>query len=168
MKTIALTRNLVAIVDDEDYEYLNQWKWRAMKQRNYFYAQRKSVVNGKHTFIIMHRLILNVPHGLLTDHINHDTLDNRKENLRVCTKQQNGQNRVKQQKESISKYKGVSRYRNQHYIEGKFKSWMAQIVINQKNYYLGSFDTEVEAAIAYNKSATECFGEFAKLNIIKE
>src|SRR4030066_2184242 len=89
MKEIKLTRGKVAIVDDEDYEWINQWKWHCNGQG---YAERHCDIPGKRTMIKMHRLILNTPNGMETDHINHNRLDNRKSNLRVRTRSQNAIN----------------------------------------------------------------------------
>ena len=89
-------RGKEAIVDDDDYEMLMEHKWHAHKQlNNKFYVERKSPIdsNGKRKIIRMHRVITNAPKGMQVDHINGNTLDNRKENLRICTNQQNGMNR---------------------------------------------------------------------------
>ena len=111
----------------------------------------------------LHRLLMEIHHPelrdnpkLYIDHINGDKLDNRKENLRLATNQQNSMNR-KPHKNSSSKYKGV-------YWSKRENKWIAQIVINKKNKYIGRYQDEKEAALAYDKAAREHFGEYAKLN----
>ena len=96
--------------------------------------------------------------GLVVDHINHNTLDNRRKNLRLCTWAQNNQNRrPSKRKNKLSKYKGVSFYK-------KSKLYRALIWCNKKQYFLGYFKDETDAAKAYDKKARELFGEFAYLN----
>lgn len=141
MKTIPLTRGCVAIVDDEDYEFLAQWKWYALKQPNTYYAARDIRVNGKKKTVWMHRLINNTPDGFLTDHKNGDGLDNQKTNLRTATHQQNMFNSARHKKWS-SKYRGVS----WHILN---KRWVAQITVNRCHMNLGSFTTEEAARDAY-------------------
>ena len=153
MKTIELTQNKVVIVDDEDYEYLNQFKWNF-----HIYAFRMTHNNKIRKTIYMHRLINNTPNGLGTDHINHNTLDNRKDNLRTATKSQNAQNGLKRKNKS-SIYKGVSWYKN----VGK---WAACIRVDRERLYLGCSDNEKDMARTYNKAALKYFGEFATLNEI--
>jgi len=173
VKEINLTQKKITLVDDNDYNKLMQMgNWHANKCTDKlknnktvdrFYAKRDIWLGkGKKKRLLMHRVIMNVPNNMCIDHINHDTLDNRKENLRICTPVQNQQNQI-QQKNTTSKYKGVylakNRYKNKIYTY-----WQAQIVINKKHMYLGIFKTEIEAAMVYNKKAKELFGEFALLN----
>ena len=101
----------------------------------------------------MHREIMKPSKVEVIDHINHNKLDNTKENLRCCTKQQNEMNKVKRSNTS-SKFKGVT----------KINKWMASITFNNKTINLGYFNTEKEAAKIYNVKAKELFGEFAYLN----
>ena len=103
----------------------------------------------------MHRLIIQAPKGLDTDHINGNRLDNRRKNLRICTHQQNIWNSVKN-KYSNNDFKGV-------YFVKRTNNWEAKIVRNTKRYYLGKFKTELEAANTYNLKAKELFGEYAKI-----
>lgn len=156
MKRIPLTQGLFAIVDDEDFEWLNQWKWSAFKSRYSYYAQRNQGPRKKQKTILMHRQILNAQKGQITDHKEHNGLDNRKENIRICTPRQNSQNSRKMKKGS-SIYKGVIFHIHK-------KKWMAQIYHKGINKYLGYFDSEIKAAKVYNKMAKELFGKFACLN----
>ena len=151
-KTIPLTQGHVAIVDADDYDDLSQYKWHVNKNSNTFYAQRKQ--NGK--TIKMHRQILNAPDGLLCDHKNHNGLDNRRSNLRLCTHAQNQQNR-RPLTGCSSKYKGVCWNRDK-------KKWQADITVKGWHIFIGYFDYEADAAIAYDDRAIEYFGEFAWLN----
>jgi len=106
-KTIELSQGLHAIVDDNDYIELSKHKWYALynKNVNNFYAVRKSKKSdrlNKKTLISMHRVILNTPNDLFTDHKNHDTLDNRRRNIRICTQSQNNMNRIFKSSEASS------------------------------------------------------------------
>ena len=159
MKRIPLTQGKFAIVDDEDYEWLMQWKWHANKIGHTCYARRRAIKNGKVTYIYMHREIAKTPKNLQADHVNGNGSDNRKFNIRNCTHQQNLQNM--QTSTGTSQYKGVTWYKRD-------KTWQAEIRQNSKGIFLGRFSTEIEAAKAYNKKAKELFGEYANPNIIKE
>ena len=150
MKEIELTQGKVAIVDDEDYEWLSRWKW-------YYgngYAVRHSTrfLGRKHIF--MHREILGTPDGMETDHINRDCLDNRRENLRACNGSQNRMN-TSIPITNKSGYKGVV-------WNASRKKWQAQIGINYRRKYLGLYNTASAASDAYNKAALELFGEFVQ------
>lgn len=158
-KEISLTQGKVALVDVEDYDYLNQWKWYAHKNKNdMFYAIRKIKRYGKRITIRMHREIIKPPDNMFTDHINRDSLDNRRSNLRICTYSQNRMN-SKKNKNNTSGYRGV----DWHKIA---KKWRACIRINKKNKFLGYFNTKEQAALAYNGAAKKKFREFANLNLI--
>ena len=151
-RIIPLTQGKFAIVDAEDYERLSRHKWCAAKSNGRFYAQRTE--NGR--TIKMHREIMNPPPGMVCDHKNHNTLDNRKSNLRICTVSQNQQNRLPSTG-GTSQYKGVA------WNEGHQK-WAAQIQHNRRQIHIGYYDYEADAAIAYDDMAVELFGEFACLN----
>ena len=105
----------------------------------------------------MHREVMSAPEPLLVDHININSLDNRKANLRLATGMQNNWNTRKGFNKGTSKYKGVG------WIK-KTKKWRARFRCNHKAVHLGSFDDEKEAARAYNKAISELRGEFAVLN----
>lgn len=155
MKRIPLTRDKFAIVDDEDYEYLMQWKWQARKGRGTYYAVRtEHLPNGGRQRFRMHRVILDAPQNKQVDHRNHNGLDNRKCNLRLCTNSDNQHNRRPMPNYS-SIFKSVHRHRNK---------WAVSITNNYKNIYVGVYDTEIAAAKAYDKKARKLFGEFACVN----
>ena len=146
---LRLTQGKVAIIDIDDLELLNRWKWH----HNKGYPRR--VEKGE--VILMSRFITKAPKGMVVDHINGNPLDNRRSNLRVCRQQDNQHNRAS--KVGSSKYKGVSWNKWQ-------KIWEAYIVVNSKQLYLGKHKDEKQAALAYNAAAAKHFGEFARLNII--
>lgn len=146
-KLIYLTKGRTSTVDDDNYELLNKYKWYAIQGK---YAARDKRINGKRFHIRMSRHIMDCPANMEVDHINGNTLDNRRENLRVVTHSINGKNTHSYKKESrSSKYRGVY-YNNEI---GRVKRWTAQITINMQHKFIGRFLTETDAAIAYNKEA---------------
>ena len=159
MSEIKLTQGYIAIVDDEDFEELNQYSWSILKSPNTMYANRYYSLGSKRVTQRMHRFILDAPSGVMVDHINQNGLDNRRCNIRLCNRMQNGWNR-KISKNNKSGYKGVAF----HKIDKRYRS---SIMANGKAYVLGNFKCKHEAAKAYNKKAIELYGEFARLNIIK-
>ena len=168
MKRIPLTQNKFAMVDDEDFDELSKYNWCVEKKSNgMFYASRSSLSNKekRHT-VYMHRQILGLTKndGKQTDHINHNGLDNKRSNIRVCSYAQNQQNR-KLIKNKTSKYKGVSWSKGQIHKGKQYKGkWLAHIVYEGKALHLGLFNDEIEAAKAYDQKAKELFGEFAYIN----
>lgn len=156
MKIISLTRGQVAIVDDEDFESLNRFKWHATLGSGRFYAARRDV--GTKKIVLMHRQIMNPMDGQLVDHRETEqTLNNQKSNLRVCGHAQNHQNAPKRKSVTSSQFKGVSKFRDKY---------QAYIQVDGKKINLGTFADERHAATAYNNAAQKEFGEFARLNEI--
>jgi hypothetical protein len=156
MKKIPLTQGQIAIVDDEDFDKLNQFKWCAAKTKDGDYMAVRNSPNPNRHLIYMHRQIMDFPKGMEVDHIFHNRLDNRKAKLRICTHRQNLQNGLSH-KDGNSRYKGI-------YWHKRDKKWLVQIMINGKIKHLGRFNSEIEAAKIYDVAAIEKFGEFALLN----
>ncbi len=151
IRYIPLTRGMYAIVDADDYEELSKHKWTLIKRGNNEYAGRRE--KGRH--ISMHREIMNTPDDMVVDHINGNGLNNRKGNMRNCTKAQNSYN--SRPRGGRSGYVGVT----YHKRSGKFS---AAIGYNGEKIHVGEFDDEVEAARARDRKALELQGEFAYLN----
>jgi len=160
MKEIPLTQGKVALVDDEDFDYLNQWKWCAYedKKNGVWYAERGTCIGGVQKTFRMHRVILGLEHGdkRQGDHSNHNGLDNRQCNLRICTSRQNQQNQ-RLQKSKSSQFKGVC-------FRKKTGRWRAYIQTKKTFKSLGCFQKEEIAALAYDMAAIREHGEFAHLN----
>lgn len=153
MKEIQLTRGKVALVDDEDYERLNQWKW-LFSFSGYAARSENNKKSGKN-YLIMHRVILFLEKGdgVFVDHINGNPLDNRRSNLRKCTQLENMQNQ-KLRSDSVSKLKGVS-------FESRKNRWHARISVNKKVKHIGYFINKYDAYNAYCKAALKYHGDFA-------
>lgn len=165
MKHIALSggKRGFAIVDDEDFERVSQFKWQPDVHGKITYAKHIEYVKGgkgKVTIcILMHRLILDL-HGSrrpFVDHRNGDGLDNQRLNLRIATTSQNNQNMMRLKSGKTSRFKGVS-------LAKRGKPWRASICLNQKRMAIGAFNEEYDAALAYNFKAEELFGDFAHFN----
>lgn len=158
MKEVVLGSGAVALVDDEDYELINQFHWSEVHKGKTSYAVRfHRIGDGKQLSIYMHRVIMNAKTGELVDHIKGNGLDNRKSELRRCCKKDNQRNRPGACKGSSSCYLGVS-------WSSERRKWVAQIGIGDTHIGIGRFDREEDAAYAYNLAAAEHFGEFAHLN----
>jgi HNH endonuclease len=171
MKEIPLTRGYVALVDDEDYEWLMQWKWNYHRvKKNIGYATRtdRSSETGKQRTVRMHTAIMGTKTGFVIDHKNHNTLDNQKSNLRFCTQGQNVCNRDSRTKRDAPRSRSFSQYKGvfQRIKPGKNK-WCARIYLTGKYKYLGCFENEVDAAKVYDRAARQYFGEFADTNFEK-
>lgn len=146
---LIVTKNrghFIILFDTDDYDKINKYTWN-VNRGGYV---RSSKMIGMKRSILLHRLIMDTPPNMDTDHINHNTLDNRKANLRICTKTQN---QINASKRKGRKYKGV------------FKIWNGKYMAKVGNLYLGTFDKEYDAAIAYDTKAKELFGDFVILNI---
>ena len=151
---IALTQGKIAIVDVEDFDWLSQWNWCA-----HWKPDTKSfcAVRRQHGCLIyMHREIVGCGANEVCDHKFHDTLDNRKENLRKCTHKQNQYN-MRKPAHNTSGFKGVTLHRDK-------RRWKAQIGVAGRNFHLGCFDSKEEAARAYDEAARIYHGAFAHLN----
>ncbi len=158
-RLIPLTQGKYAIVDPEDYHRLKKNKWYALQGPRTFYAVR-SLTNGQtapRKNAYMHHLVINIPPGRYCDHINRNGLDNRKANLRVATHTQNVWNRRKFKPYSRSRYKGIDWSKD-------MKRWRVRIRVNGKRIYLGSFKSETDAALEYDRAARKFHGEYASLN----
>jgi len=159
------SRGLSAIVDESDFVSLNlgSYKWYQNVGSSTTYARTR--LKGK--TVLLHRLIMRVedfPRSICVDHIDHNGLNNTKENLRITDNRGNSQNARKgKSSKNTSEYKGVSKH-----PQKKKRPWQATIYPpeGKKRKPLGYYKTEMEAAQAYNKAATELFGEFACLNVI--
>jgi hypothetical protein len=152
MKEIKLTRGKIALVDDDIYDYINQWNW-------YYdgcYAVRHCRTNKKSQRIFMHREILRTPSDMETDHINGNGIDNRLINLRICEHFQNGANK-KLPTNNTSGYKGVC-------WSLRMNKWQAYIKCRGERYFLGFYGDINDAISAYNNKAKELFGEFMRDN----
>jgi len=157
LKEIELSRGLVAIVDDEDYEWLSASRWTYLSCGYGAKRAAHPLIPGKITMLYMHRIICGLTIGdrKYVDHINGNRLDNRRENLRTCTNAENMRNRGKTAS-NTSGYKGVYRGRQ----PGR---WRALIMVDGETISLGQYDTPEEAHEAYRKAATEFHGDFAGL-----
>ena len=161
MQPIILNRGQgVALVDDEDFAVLNQYRWRKHRVKGtnlvYVYA---SIPNRRP--LAMHRVVMKATKGQVVDHINGDGLDNRKSNLRVCTTAQNIRNQAPNPAKGTSRYKGV-------YWRSNRSCWITQLVLNQQKVVRKHFQTEEDAAQHYDYLARKHFGEFARLNFPQE
>lgn len=152
MKYITLTQSKVAIVDDEDFEWLSQWKWYVSKG----YAVRSSRLGEapKRTTISMHSQIIKRPKKAEIDHISGNKLDNRRTNLRLVTRTQNSMNRDKLSN-NTSGHRGV-------YWNSMWRRWEAFIRENGTKHYLGRYRNIEKAIEARNKAEDRYFGEYAR------
>lgn len=152
--TISLTQGKVTLVDDADYEWLNQWRWFYKESRGLGYAVRTD--NRARKTVRMHRVITQAPDGFDVDHRDGNTLNNQRSNLRVCEHQNNTRNQAKKRHGS-SQYKGV------HWCK-RDKAWIARVAVNGKRVSLGYFKDEHAAPHAYDTGARLHYGEFARVN----
>jgi hypothetical protein len=153
VRLIPLAEGFYAYVDAADYDWLNQWNWHMAGGG---YAAR--VVNR--TTILMHRVIMQPPKGMVVDHIDGNKANNCRFNLRVCTRQENQRN-MRKQRGARSRFKGV-------FYDKRRGKIFAQYSFQRRVHWLGYFDDEIEAARAHDRAVVEAFGEFAKLNFPQE
>lgn len=152
--------NMWLEIDDEDYHLLEGLKIHPVLCGKKPTCYAKTYIDGKQTYI--HRLVMGYPDGLVVDHVDHNGLNCKKENLRICSNRENSFNVLSHKDSLHSKYKGVTRDVCKH---GP-KCYKAQIKLEGKTKNLGLFYSQEDAAIAYNNAAMFHFGEFAVLNEI--
>ncbi len=152
IRKIPLTQGQWALVDADDFEWLSQWTWCAATQRNHLIALSKPKSHAPH--LLMHRLI--TPNTPVVDHINGNSLDNRRSNLRAATPSQNGAN-ARRSRANSTGFKGV-------YFARERNKWAARIKVNYREIGLGRFSSAEDAARAYDAAARKHFGEFAQTN----
>jgi hypothetical protein len=155
VKEIPLTQGYATRVSDEDFEWLNQWKWR--------YAQGYAVRTipnhsgpRRQAILSMARLIMSAPDGIQVDHANRDTLDNQRSNLRLATSTQNAINQRKRKNKYGMRGVGFDKHNNR---------WITQIKVATRLRTVGRYSTAFEAALAYDRAARQYHGEFACLNL---
>lgn len=157
MKLIRLGKSgFSAICDDDDFEFLSGFKWYLLRGPRINYAQGLSSDWRKKQR--MHKLIMQPSQRMVIDHINFNGLDNRRENLRICTNRQNVQNQ-RVLRGGSSKYKGVQ-------WDKVNRKWRASIVVNSRFVNLGRYHDEIKAADIYDEAAKKYFGEFAYTNFL--
>lgn len=167
----------MALVDDEDFDSVNQYTWDVLKSKNnpnVVYARRNFQSGGIKSHLLMHRYILKLDTDDIVDHIDRNGLNNQKSNLRLCTRSQNAANKKVQKNR---KYKGVrkryplvkytSRVTGETTVYTRPESYLAFVIKDGKNYYGGEYPTQEEAAVAYNILAKELYGDYALLNVIE-
>lgn len=152
---IILINGQKTLIDEKDYEKLSGYRWGLSSTG---YVARTTSKGGKYKTFLLHRVIMSAKKGEVIDHINNNPLDNRRENLRFCTQKQNVQNQ-RTQLRSKSGFKGVC-------WDNKYNKWRSYIVSSGKQKFLGYYEDKERAAEAYNKAASERFGQFANFNII--
>lgn len=155
MMELITSNGYVVLIDDKDYSLVSQYKWRGLKGKYTTYA-----ITGSSPTVYLHRMLTGAPKGTRVDHEDHNGLNNQRSNLRVCTNSQNQANRRKSLGKS-SIYKGVSLVK----ATGR---WEASIECNEKRARIGYFDSELEAAYAYNQAANTLFSDYALVNDLQE
>lgn len=158
-KIIPLSKGYSCIIDAEDYEKITSIckSWHAGIKNGLVYAESKVWRGERQVAVSIHRVVMDAPSGVLVDHINHDTLDNRKSNLRLVTRQQNQCN-VKPRSGNWSRFKGVC-------FNKRVNRWVAYINSFGRREYLGYYDDELDAARAYDAASLRLHGEYGYLNL---
>lgn len=159
MKEIILNTGQKVLVDDDDFPEISKYKWLYLANGT-GYACRFLNENGKTSCVLMRREIINVKNDYHVDHIDGNGLNNLKENLRICSHQQNQQNKRKS-KNNTSGFKGV-------YWNKEKQKWVSRITVLKRRIFLGYFDSIEKVAHAYDEAVVENFGEFANLNFPKK
>lgn len=156
MKEILLTKGKVALVDDEDFDRVNQFKWAASRGRGDVWYAKRFV--SQRNYVVTYQRLQNfiLPCEILIDHIDCDGLNNQRHNLRPATHAQNNANQRKQLGRS-SVFKGVS-------WNPRNRNWNAHITHERVKIHLGCYESEIAAAHSYDYAAKIYFGEFARLN----
>lgn len=163
MQQIQLTKGLVTLVDDDDYDYLNQFLWTVNTTSHPYVVRsaKKRERNGKSAYkIYMHHVVLKSDRSYVVDHIDRNLLNNQKYNLRLVTMSQNIATAYFRPK-GTSQYRGVS-------WDKRRSVWECKIKVHKKSIFLGYFDDEAKAAMRYNQAALTYFGEFAALNEVQQ
>lgn len=157
VRQIGMANGSVVLVDASDYELVSKRKWHAHgNDRRWTYAAAwNRTTAGKLQLVLMHRILLDPPPGMVVDHINGNTLDNRRCNLRVCEHRENVKNRRKTR--GVSRYKGV-------YWRADRERWVANLRVDGRKINLGRHKDEESAARAYDAAAKVHHGAFARLN----
>jgi hypothetical protein len=159
MKTIVISNGSTVLVDDKDFEALSQYKWTAHVNRTTCYAIRRQRISEDRpgSIVYMHRQIMCPMEGMVVDHINKDGLDNRRENLRICSQTENLRNQ-RPRSNKRSKFKGVSWNEND-------MAYHSRLQFGGRGVWLGMYKSEVDAAKAYDAGAIHYYGKYALTNV---
>lgn len=153
---IELTQGFSTLVDEADYKALSYFKWYALRSAKGVYAARRNDRGLYPRILLMHRFLIDAPEGIEVDHIDNDSLNNTRTNLRLATKSQNGASTRRFDSDgNVKRTRGIGFYRNK---------WTASIKVEGRSIYLGRFDNEADAKRTYDDAAKKYFGEFARLN----
>jgi hypothetical protein len=159
MAILQLNKGFTTLIDDDIVDDVKPFRWYVVPRPRTNYVRRSIPCGGKTKYEYLHQRVLGVRPGFEIDHIDGNTLDNRRANLRHATRQQNMRNQAKRSRQASSQYKGVCWSNNDN-------RWLAYLLVNRKRFWLGRFTDEREAARAYNAAALHHFGDFARLNEI--
>lgn len=160
-RKIPLGEERFAIVDPLIFYCLNKFHWTCDGKGDLIYAVRREILAHRGRVVRMHRLIMKAPEGVLVDHQNLNTLDNRLANLRLATREQNMHNRRKTRRDTTSRFIGV-------HLEKDKNVFRVNITNEGKKIYIGRFKNEIDAARAHDRAALKYHGQFARLNFPRE